>query len=270
MSASTPGRGEGAPLVFITGASSGIGQALALRYAQAGWRLALVARRGALMRTWAMAQGWPASQWAVYEADVRHEAEIAAAAQACLTAQGLPEVVVANAGISVGVDLGLAEDLAVLRDLLDTNVIGLAATFQPFVEGMRARRRGTLVGMASVASVRGLPGHAGYCAAKGAVVQLCETLRGELRPFGVRVVTLAPGYIDTPLTRENDYPMPFLMPPAAFADQAFLAISAGARWRVIPWQMGVVATILRWLPRSWFDVLVGAQRHRKKRRRDPA
>ena len=116
--------------------------------------------------------------------------------------------------------------------------------------------------------MRGLPGHAGYCAAKGAVVQLCETLRGELRPHGVRVVTLAPGYIDTPLTRENDYPMPFLMTPEAFAERAFRSISAGERWRVIPWQMGVVATVLRWLPRGWFDALVGSQRHRKKRRRD--
>src|SRR5690606_17932475 len=123
-------------------------------------------------------------------------------------------------------------------------------------------------GVASVASVRGLPGHAGYCAAKGAVVQLCETLRGELRARGVRVVTLAPGYIATPLTRHNDYPMPFLMQADAFAEEAFKAIGAGVAWRVIPWQMGWVATILRWLPRGLFDVLVGAQKHRKKRRRD--
>src|SRR5690606_34700700 len=130
------------------------------------------------------------------EADVRDAAALAEVACVCLQAQGLPEVVIANAGISVGVDLSLAEDLPVLRDLLETNVIGVAATFQPFIAGMRARGRGTLVGIASVAAVRGLPGHAGYCAAKGAVVQLCETLRGELRPHGVRVVTLAPGYID--------------------------------------------------------------------------
>lgn len=80
--------GEAPPLVFITGASSGIGQALAQRYAQAGWRLALVARRGALMREWATAQSWPAHQWAVYEADVRHEAEVAEAARGCLRPRG--------------------------------------------------------------------------------------------------------------------------------------------------------------------------------------
>jgi len=102
--------------------------------------------------------------------------------------------------------------------------------------------------------------------AKGAVVQMCETLRGELKPHGISVVTLAPGYIDTPLTRDNDYPMPFLMQPDAFADQAFKAITARVAWAVIPWQMGVVASVLKFMPRWLFDALIGAQKHRKKRR----
>jgi len=256
-----------ARLVFITGASSGIGQALAARYVAAGWRVALVARRVTDMRQWALAQGWPAEQWAVYEADVRQEASISAAAQACLDTQGLPDVVVANAGISVGVDLSLAEDLAVLRDLMDTNVIGLAASFQPFINPMKVRGHGVLVGVASVAAIRGMPGHAGYCAAKAAVVQICETLRGELRGHGIRVVTLAPGYIDTPMTRHNSYPMPFLMKAPAFADQAFKAIERGARWQVIPWPMAVVTILLRWMPRWLFDAIASSQQHRKKQRR---
>jgi NAD(P)-dependent dehydrogenase (short-subunit alcohol dehydrogenase family) len=254
-------------LVFITGASSGIGQALAARYAQAGWRVVLVARRLLALQDWARAQGLGPDRCGVYAADVRDEAQLRLAAQACLADWGVPDVVIANAGISVGIDLDYAEDLTVLRDLMDTNVIGLAATFQPFIGPMKRRGSGTLVGVASVASVRGLPGHAGYCAAKGAVVQLCETLRGELKPHGVAVVTLAPGYIDTPLTSENDYPMPFLMQPEVFADQAFAAITAKVRWRVIPWQMGVVATVLKFMPRWLFDAVVGAQSHRKKRRR---
>jgi len=254
-------------LVFITGASSGIGQALAARYAQAGWRVVLVARRLLALQDWARAQGLGPDRCGVYAADVRDEAQLRLAAQSCLNDWGVPDVVIANAGISVGIDLDYAEDLAVLRDLIDTNVIGLAATFQPFIGPMKRRGSGTLVGVASVASVRGLPGHAGYCASKGAVVQLCETLRGELRPHGVAVVTLAPGYIDTPLTSENDYPMPFLMQPDAFAEQAYAAITAKVRWRVIPWQMGVVATVLKFMPRWLFDAVVGAQSHRKKRRR---
>lgn len=255
-------------LVFITGASSGIGQALAVRFVQSGWRVALVARRANEMTQWAQAQGWPARQWAVYGADVRSEASIQAAAQACMGTQGVPEVVVANAGISVGVDLSLAEDLPTLRDLMDTNVIGLAATFQPFIAPMKELGHGTLVGVASVAAVRGLPGHAGYCGAKAAVVNICETLRGELKAHGLRVVTLAPGYIDTPMTQGNDYPMPFLMKADRFAELAVKAIERGDRWRVIPWQMGVVAAIMRTIPRWLFDAIAGSQQHRKKRRQD--
>lgn len=257
-------------LVFITGASSGIGQALAARYLAEGWRVALVARREAAMAQWVSEQGVLPDQVRVYGADVRDDAQVGAAVQRCLTEMGVPDVVVANAGISVGVDLSLAEDLPVLRDLYQTNVLAMAATFQPFIAPMVQRGSGTLVGVASVAAARGLPGHAGYCGSKAAVVAMCETLRGELAPQGVKVVTLTPGYIDTPLTRENDYPMPFLMTPDAFAQAAFKAIARGARQPVIPWPMGVVYRVLRLLPNAWLDRLVGSQKHRKKRRRDPA
>jgi short-subunit dehydrogenase len=259
-----------ARLAFITGASSGIGQALAAQAVARGWRVGLLARRVDQLADWCRAQGWPAHQWAVYSADVRDLPALAAACAQCLQTQGLPDVVVANAGISVGVDLSLAEDLAVLRDVYDTNVLGMAATFQPFIAPMSARGSGTLVGVASVAAMRGLPGHAAYCGAKAAVVQMCETLRGELRAQGVKVVTLAPGYIDTPLTRGNDYPMPFLMHADDFAQRAWDSIERGERWRVIPWPMGVVAWLLKQLPRGLFDRIVGAQKHRKKRRREGA
>lgn len=258
-------RDDDAPLVFITGASSGIGQALAARYARAGWRLALVARRAAETEAWCAAQGWERSRYAVYAADVRDVDAIVAAGRACLAQQGLPAVVIANAGISVGVDTAEYEDLEVIRATFETNNLGMAATFHPFVQPMRQARRGTLVGIASVAAIRGLPGHGAYCASKAAVVSYCESLRGELRPHGVRVVTLLPGYIDTPLTRQNPYKMPFLMPADAFAEQAFRAIAAGTRYRVIPWPMALVAKLLRLLPDALFDRLL-AGRARKKRR----
>jgi short-subunit dehydrogenase len=254
-----------APLIFITGASSGIGQALAARYAQAGWRLALVARRSGDLRAWAQAQGLGEDRCVVYAADVAVPASIVAAGADCIARQGLPQVVVANAGISVGMDTALHEDLQTLRDTFATNNIGMAATFQPLLHGMRKRRSGTLVGIASVAAIRGLPGHAAYCASKAAVVAYCESLRGECRPYGVRVVTLLPGYIATPLTARNPYPMPFLMPAERFADRAFEAIGSGASYRVIPWQMGVVAKLLRLLPNPLFDKLF-AGRARKPRR----
>ena len=256
------------PLVFITGASSGIGQALAERYRRAGWRLALVARRGAEMAQWAQAQGIPGDQWRVYTADVADPDSIVAAGQACIADQGLPDVVVANAGMSVGIDTAMREDLEVLARTFATNNVGLAATFHPFVAGMRARGSGRLVGIASVAGIRGLPGHGAYSASKAAVISYCESLRGELRGSGVRVVTIAPGYVDTPLTRQNRYGMPFLMKPEDFADAAFRAIAAGVSYRVIPWQMGVVAKLLRLLPNHLFDRLLAGRprKHRQAQR----
>ena len=253
------------PLAFITGASSGIGQSLAARYHAAGWRLALVARRTEAVASWAAAQGFAPERWKVYAADVQQVESIVAAGRQCMAEQGLPEVVIASAGISVGMDTAEPEDLQVMRETLDTNVLGLAATFHPFLSAMRERGHGTLVGVASVAAIRGLPGHGAYCASKAGVVAYCESLRGECRGSGVRVVTLVPGYIATPLTAENRYPMPFLMQPAEFAERAFRAIEAGTSYRVIPWQMGVAAKLLRMLPNPLFDKLL-AGRGRKARR----
>ncbi len=253
-----------APLAFITGASGGIGQALAQQFRERGYRLALVARRVQEMQHWAQQQGWPAGSFEVYAADVCDVAAITAAGQACIAAQGLPDVVVAGAGISVGMDTAEPADIEVLRTVLQTNNVGMAATFQPFVAPMRARGSGRLVGIASVAAIRGLPGHGAYCSSKAGVVSYCESLRGELRASGVRVVTLLPGYIDTPLTRRNRYRMPFLMPAPAFAQRAVRAIEAGTSYRVIPWQMGVLAKILRLLPNGLYDRLL-AGRQRKHR-----
>ena len=252
------------PLVYITGASSGIGQALALRYYRAGWRLALVARRDAELRAWALDQQLSAERCAIYAADVCDIPAITATGRACIEAQGLPDVVIANAGISIGIDSAYYEDLAVMQRIYATNNIGLAATFQPFITPMNQRRSGTLVGIASVAGIRGLPGHAAYCSSKAAVISYCESLRGECRPQGVKVVTIAPGYVATPLTAKNQYGMPFLLQPAEFADRAFAAIERGVSYRVIPWQMGVVAKLLRVLPDPVFDRLL-AGRPRKHR-----
>ena len=148
------------------------------------------------------------------------------------------------------------------------NNLGMAATFHPFLQAMQKRRSGVLVGIASVNGIRGFPGHGAYCASKAAVISYCESLRGELRGSGVRVTTLCPGYIDTPLTRANRYAMPFLMQPDAFADRAFRAIEAGDSYRVIPWQMAIVARVLRLLPNGLFDRLF-AGRPRKRRASEP-
>ena len=176
----------------------------------------------------------------------------------------------ANAGVSEGMDTRYPEDLEVMERAWRTNVLGVAATFQPFLQPMRERGRGTLVGVASVASLRGFPGHGAYCSSKAAVLSYLESLRIECRGTGVRVVSVLPGYVRTPLTAHNPYPMPFLMLSEDFAVRAVAAVQVSRRSQVvIPWPMGVVYRVLRALPNAWFDRLVGSQKHRKKRRRDP-
>ena len=245
--------------VFITGASSGLGAAFAARYAARGAMLGLVARRGDVLH--ALVNGLPhAARHRIYALDVNdHAALAAAAADFIAAAQGI-DVVIAAAGISRGTLTECAEDLPAFARILATNVTATVATFTPFIDAMRAEartgnRRCRLVGIASVAGIRGLPGAGAYSASKAAIISYCEALRLELKRSGIRVVTIAPGYIDTPMTWVNDYPMPFLMPAEKFAQKAVAAIDVGVSYRVIPWQMGVVAKLLRVLPNGLYDRL---------------
>lgn len=251
-------------LVFITGASSGIGQALAWQFYQAGYSLALVARRATEMHAWADVHQIDPLRCQIYSADVSIADSIVAAGHECMQRQGLPDVVIASAGISVGVDTAERADIDVIARTFAVNNIGTAASFHPFLRPMIKRGSGRLVGIGSVNGIRGFPGHGANCPSKAAMISYCECLRGELRGTGVKVVTLCPGYIDTPLTRRNSYSMPFLMPADRFAGRAFRAIEAGVSYRVIPWQMGWLAKLLRLLPDCVFD-RVFAGRPRKPR-----
>jgi short-subunit dehydrogenase len=245
--------------VFITGASSGIGAALAQEYARQGALLGLVARRGELLSQ--LVASLPNPDWhSVYALDVADHYALAAAAEDFLAAAGGIEVVIANAGVSRGTLTECAEDLPAFARIVETNLTATCATFSPFVASLKAQAANgnphcRLVGIGSVAGIRGLPGAGAYSASKAAVISYCESLRVELKDSGVKVVTITPGYIDTPMTRVNTYPMPFLMPVERFAARAVAVIDAGASYRVIPWQMGVVAKFLRCLPDSWYDRL---------------
>ncbi|WP_199710692.1 SDR family oxidoreductase [Noviherbaspirillum cavernae] len=254
--------------VFITGASSGIGAALAQRYAEQGAMLGLVARRQPLLEELRARLPHP-ERHRIYALDVTDHAALAAAAQDFIAAAGGADVVIANAGISQGTLTEYAEDLAAFERILATNVSATVATFGPFIAAMKAQsqagsRACRLVGIGSVAGIRGLPGAEAYSASKAAVISYCESLRVELRASGIKVVTIAPGYIDTPMTQVNSYPMPFLMAVERFAAQAVAAIDAGVSYRVIPWQMGVVAKLLRMLPNPLYDFAFSKAPHKKR------
>ncbi len=248
----TPSPAAAGLRVFLTGASSGLGQAFARHYAARGARLGLVARREAALAE--LAASLPGEHLAL-AADVGDGAALACAARRYLDEVGVPDIVIANAGVSVGTLTEYAEDLDAFERVLRTNVNGMVASFQPFVAPMRARGSGRLVGIASVAGIRGLPGAGAYSASKAAAIAYLESLRVELRGSGVRVVTLAPGYIATPMTAVNPYPMPFLLPADEAARRMARVIDAGRAYAVVPWQMGIVAGLLRALPNGVFDAL---------------
>jgi short-subunit dehydrogenase len=248
--------------VFITGASSGIGAALARQYAARGAILGLAARREAALRSLAAALGTPCG---IHPCDVRDLAAMQAAAADFVAAHGVPDLVIANAGVSHGTLTENAEDAAVFREILDVNVTGLVHTFQPFIAPMRARGSGRLAGISSVAGFRGIPGSSAYSASKAAAISYLESLRVELRASGVRVTTLCPGYIATPMTASNPYRMPFLLDADEAARRFARAIDAGRRVAVIPWQMAIVGRILRVLPDAVYDRLF-SRAGRKPRR----
>ena len=253
--------------VFITGASSGIGAALARHYAAHGAVLGLVARRREMLDQLVASLPRGATH-RVYPLDVTDHAALAAAAQD-FCADGGIDIVIANAGISVGTLTEHAEDLGAFENTFAVNVIATVATFAPFIAPMKAQalagRSGMrLVGIGSVAGIRGLPGAGAYSASKAAVITYCEALRIELRGSGIQVVTIAPGYIDTPMTRGNPYPMPFLMPSEKFAARTVATIAAGVGYRVIPWQMGIVAKLMRVLPNGLFDRVMAKARRKPR------
>jgi short-subunit dehydrogenase len=247
--------------VFLTGASSGLGEALARHYAARGATLGLVARREPELAALAASLG---GSVATYRGDVREPEDLARAAADFMARFGVPDVVIANAGISRGVLTEAPEDLPTFKAIFETNVLGMVHTFAPFVVPMREAGSGVLAGVASVAGFRGLPGSAAYCGSKSAAITYLESLRVEMRGTGVSVVTLCPGFIETPLTERNPYRMPFLLSADNAARLVANAIEDKRRFYVLPWQMAVLGKVLRCLPRPIFDRVV-ANRARKPR-----
>jgi NAD(P)-dependent dehydrogenase (short-subunit alcohol dehydrogenase family) len=248
--------------LVITGASGGLGLALARHYLERGAIVAAFARRGELLQ--ALAAEFPGRVFC-YAIDVRDSPALQHAASDFIEHAGVPDVVIANAGVSVGTLTEHAEDIDAFQQVMDINVLGMVKTFQPFVAEMRAVQKGTLVGIASVAGFRGLPGASAYSASKAAAISYLESLRVELHGSGVKVVTICPGYIKTPMTDVNPYPMPFILDADEAAKRMARAIARQAPFTVIPWQMGLVMRVLKWLPCWLYDGLF-ARAPRKPRR----
>ena len=239
--------------VILTGASSGIGEALARLYAARGATLGLVARRAELLERLKASLATPCE---TYARDVRDLGAMRSAAEAFIARHGVPDIVIANAGVSYGTLTQIEEDVETFRETLEINVMGIVHTFHPFIDRMKARGNGTLAGIASVAGFRGLPGASAYSASKAAAIRYMEALRIELRRSGVKVTAVCPGFIATPMTAKNPYPMPFLIDADEAARLIARAIDARKGYAVIPWQMAIVGRVLAVLPNAIYDRLM--------------
>jgi short-subunit dehydrogenase len=236
--------------IFITGASSGIGAALARHYAAQSAQLGLVGRNQ--QRLDALASEL-ACDCAVYVADVRDSQSLQHAALDFMQRFGAPDIVIANAGVSSGTLTEQAQHLETFRAIMEINVLGMVHTFQPFLKAMKACARGQLVGIASVAGLRGIPGASAYSASKAAAISYLESLRVELADSGISVTTICPGYIRTPMTDINPYKMPFLMEADVAAQKMARIITKKQRYAILPWQMALLGRFMKMLPAGVWD-----------------
>ena len=194
-----------------------------------------------------------AGQSRCYVRDVRDAEALQRAAEDFMQHYGTPDLVIANAGVSRGTLTELAEDIPAFQAIIDTNVLGMMQTFQPFIHAMKDAGHGHLVGIASVAGLRGLPGSGAYSASKAAAITYLESLRVELLESGIDVTTICPGYIRTPMTDVNTFPMPFLIEVDDAAKLIARIIQRRKRFAIFPWQMRVIGRLMKLIPVPVWD-----------------
>src|SRR5690554_6034291 len=236
--------------VVLTGSCGGIGRTVAAALLESGASVALVGRDEAVL---AELVSLAPERARSYTPDVTDSVAMNVVANDWTAAFGAPDVVIANAGVAGGFDSSESSDLAVMKRMLEINLLGVATTFQPFIAAMREQRRGTLVGMASIAGWRGMPGNGSYAASKGGLIRYLQSLRAELRPHGVTVTTISPGYVKTPLIAGNTMHMPGMIEPAPAARRIVAAIRAGREKATVPKRTGLISRGLGLLPDRLVD-----------------
>ena len=249
--------------VFITGGTSGIGLELARHYLKRGDWVAVTGRDLSKL------DGEPLQReerLSTYEGDVRDADFMRESIEHFQGQVGGPglDLVLANAGRSVG-NKSHIPNFSLGREVIETNVTGTLNTFEPAMEIMCAQGHGHLAAVSSVAGFIGLPTAAFYSASKAAVTRLCEAFSIALESEGIAVTCLCPGFIDTPLTRQNNHKMPFLMDVTDAAQRMAWAIEQKKGLYVFPWQMKWIIGFFDKMPRRAYRTLVGPKllRHQK-------
>jgi short-subunit dehydrogenase len=239
-------------VVMLTGASSGIGRGLALELGKRGARLGLLARRGDLLDQIVgeiESQGGKALALPV---DVQDADAVRVATEQLASNFGPIDVLIANAGIGATADAASLKPGDIAK-VMGVNVIGVANCVAAVAPEMAARGSGQLVAISSLAAYRGLPKSAAYCASKAAVSSMFESFRLDLKPRGVDVTIIHPGFIKTPLTAGRHAQMPFLMELDDAVQKIVRAIEKRRKSYAFPWQLASIVRLGMIMPNFLYD-----------------
>lgn len=235
-------------VAIITGASSGIGKAMALDLARQGAKVGLIARRLDLLEELAHEIRQLGAKVAISPADVTDWPSTRDAIARLETDLGPTDLMVANAGIGVPTPLEAEAHVRESCTTIRVNVIGVIHALAAVIPGMMQRKTGHLAAISSLASYIALPGESAYCASKAAVNTYMAGLREQLRPMGIKVSTICPGFITTPMTAKNDFPMPGLMTAEAASQKMINALARGKEVYNFPWITVQLIRLVRWMP----------------------
>jgi short-subunit dehydrogenase len=238
---------DGAQVAVITGASSGIGRELARVLAAQGSKVGIIARRKDKLDALAaeLRQAGAAAAWAV--ADVKDRAETVTAIRDLAAQLGPIDLLIANAGVGMPTLLD-PMNVSDVEKMVQVNVLGVVYSIEAVLPDMLRRRQGHLAAVSSLAAYKGLPGESGYCASKAAVNAFMEGLRIRLRGTNIAVTTICPGFVKTPMTAINTFPMPWLMEADDAARRIVRALRRRRKVYNFPWQLTLLMKLTRWLP----------------------
>ena len=240
--------------VFITGASSGIGKALALAYAKRGYSVGLTARREDILQDVAQACEKLGGTPFVYRLDVQDAEKCKSVADQFMAEAGSIDIAIANAGI--GGDDGLfSGDSNQINTILSTNILGVTNTLIPFIPAMKAQNSGALVCISSVASFMPLPFHGGYSSSKIAIRMILDSWRPTLQKYMIKTVSICPGFVDTPIVKGPARRFPMKSAEDA-AEQFLKVIDLGYSTYIYPWPYRILVLIVKLTPERFYNWLI--------------